>query len=61
MQTLRPTRKVYVGALAGAVVTIGVWLLHLTLNVVEPPEVIAAEVVVAMSAASYLIPEADQA
>jgi hypothetical protein len=56
-----PKRKVYVGALAGAVVAIAVWALHVFAHTVQPPEIIAAEVVIVSAAAAYLIPEADQA
>jgi hypothetical protein len=55
-----PTRKVSVSALSGAIVTVAVWVAHAVWNITEPPEVIAAEVVIVMTAVGYLVPEANQ-
>ena len=58
-----PTRKVSVGAISGAVVVIGLFVL----NAVDPSvsdkisnAVAAAAVVVASTVLAYVIPEADQ-
>jgi hypothetical protein len=56
-----PTRKVSVGALAGAVVTVGLWALSYFAHVSQPDYVGAAEVVIVGTALAYLIPEKDQA
>jgi len=56
-----PKRKVVVGAIAGAVVTVGLWALSYFANISQPDYVAAAEVVLVSFGLSYLIPEADQA
>ncbi len=53
----RPTRKVTSGALAGALVTIGVWCVQEFAGVVVPAEVAAAAVVVVSFCVSYVVPE----
>ncbi len=55
-----PHRKVVVGAIAGAMVTIGVWLLEVLAHIEQPPEIAAAEVVVVSAILAYLVPEKDQ-
>ena len=53
--TAVPEKKVTAAALAGAVATILVWILHLT-GVDIPPEVAAAITTILAAAAGYLAP-----
>jgi hypothetical protein len=50
-----PTRKVGAGALAGAIVTVGVWLTPAD----EPAAVVAALVTAVTFIVSYFVPEAE--
>jgi hypothetical protein len=50
-----PNRKVGAGALAGAIVTVGVWLTPAD----EPAAVVAALVVAVTFVVSYFVPEAE--
>lgn len=52
-----PRPKVVAGAIAGALVTIGVWALSYFAHVNQPPEVIGAEVVVVSFAFAWLVPD----
>lgn len=53
-----PKPKVIAGVLAGALVTIGAWVLSAALHITEPPEVVGAEVVVISAIVAYLVPGA---
>lgn len=57
-----PKRKVVVGAIAGAVSTIGWWILVTAEPSIKPPvEVVGGSITLISLVLSYLIPEADQA
>lgn len=55
-----PTRKVAAGALAGAVITVMVWLLKVIWNVQVPADVTTALSTVLTFAMSYITPSADR-
>jgi hypothetical protein len=54
---LAPTTKVTAGAVAGALVTVGVWLASFW-HIEIPPEVSAAITMLATVVAAYLVPTA---
>lgn len=56
-----PTTKVTAGLLAGAVVTLIVWLVGLSTSVEVPAEPAAAMVVIVSFVLSYLVPESSSA
>lgn len=56
-----PHRKVAVGALAGALVTVGLWVGATFFSLQQPDFVAAAEVVLVSFLLSYVVPAADQA
>ena len=57
--TLKPTRKVSVGALSGALTVLAVYLVGLA-GLVITPEVAAAVTVVISTLLAYVVPSADQ-
>jgi hypothetical protein len=55
--SLAPTRKVASGTLAGALVTVAVWVVQVATDVTVPAEVAAAAVVLLGFAAAWLVPD----
>jgi hypothetical protein len=55
MEPTVPEKKVTAAAIAGAVVTIAVWILHLS-HIDVPPEVVAAATTLLSAVAGYLAP-----
>jgi putative flippase GtrA len=59
MQSLKPTQKVTVGGLAGAVTTIAIWILKTYAKIDIPGEIGAAITTVLTFIVSYLIPPSE--
>ena len=59
MQSLKPARKVWVGALTGAIVTIIVWIIETAANYKIPASIVVAFNTVVSFIVSYLVPPAD--
>ena len=54
---MRPTDKVTAGLVAGAIVTIGVYIISEVAKVQVPPEVAAAATMIVSFVMSYFVPE----
>lgn len=59
MQSAKPVRKVWVGGIVGAAVTIIVWIIEAAANTKVPAAIATAMVTVLTFIASYLVPPAD--
>lgn len=53
---MTPNRKVTAAGLAGAIVTVGAWVLNATTGVEVPPEVAAAATTIVTVGTAYLVP-----
>jgi len=59
MQSAKPARKVWVGSLVGATVTIIVWIIESAANTKVPSAIAVAISTLLTGIVSYLVPPAD--
>ena len=59
MQSAKPARKVWVGSLVGATVTIVVWIIETAANTKVPSTIAVAISTLLTGIVSYLVPPAD--
>lgn len=59
MQSAKPARKVWVGSLVGATVTIIVWIIETAANTKVPSAIAVAISTLLTGIVSYLVPPAD--